>query len=80
MGRTKGIIMIWDTIPNTRDVFITDVPGLGRYLIKRPVKGCRQFRLYLNNRGTSYFGTVDQLKKTVDRIIAQRIMVSNETR
>lgn len=68
--------MIWDTPPRTTDVYITDVPDLGRYMIKRQPRWDLDFRLYLNGQPTSYFGTVEQLKSIVARIAASRILGS----
>lgn len=60
----------WDKAPYTHN-WIVDVPGLGRYLIKRLGKGSRTFRAYLNNKPTAYFGNEEQIKRAIERTVRQ---------
>jgi hypothetical protein len=62
--------IFWDKPPHNPDKYICDVPGIGRYLIQRRHKGSREFVLKLNGVSTKYYGTVEQLKKIVERILA----------
>jgi hypothetical protein len=39
-----------------------------------PYKGAPEYRLFLNGKRTGYRGTVDELKRTVEWIIAGRII------
>jgi hypothetical protein len=64
--------MVWDHPPHNPDKWIADVPGIGRYLIRRRMKGSREHVLMLNDTSTKHYGTVDQLKATVERIVAAR--------
>lgn len=52
------------------NVFIKDIPGVGRYLMRKPKVRELYFRLFLNGGHTVYTGTPEQLAKTVERIIA----------
>jgi hypothetical protein len=67
-------IIRWEHAPGgVKNGLLTDVPGLGRYLIKRTAPHSRTFRAYLNNRPTSYFSdTADDVKQAVERAIRQR--------
>jgi hypothetical protein len=60
--------MLWDKPPHNPDKWVTDISGVGRYLIQRRGKGSREYVLMLNGKSTKYYGTVDELKKTVERI------------
>ena len=52
--------------------WFADVDGIGRYLIRRRVSGSREFVLLLDDKSTKYYGTVVELKKIVERIVASR--------
>lgn len=54
------------------NVFVKDIPGIGRYLMKKPRIREPFFRLYLNGAHTVYTGTPEQLAETVKRIIANK--------
>jgi hypothetical protein len=68
-------MMQWQQAMYTRNPFL-DVPGVGRYLIKREQKGSRVFRVYLNNTRTAYYGTVDECKVAVEGAVRSREMVN----
>ena len=61
--------MLWDKATYLRDTHITDT-AVGRYLIRRPYRGAREYRLYLNGQPTTYRGSVEHLKWTVEQILA----------
>jgi hypothetical protein len=63
---------LWDKPPYNPDKWICDVPKVGRYLIERRHKGSREFVLKLNGTSTKFYGTVDQLKQAVERILSSR--------
>jgi hypothetical protein len=54
--------IIWK---HSSGAWISDIPGIGRYRIKRRVSGAREHILLLDNKRTKYYGTVDELKKTL---------------
>jgi hypothetical protein len=57
---------LWDQAQYSKDPVI-DVPGIGRYRIKRER---RIFRAYLNGQSTSYFDPkVENVKAMVERAI-----------
>jgi hypothetical protein len=58
--------IIWK---HSSGAWIADIPGIGRYRIKRRVSGAREHILLFDNQRTKYYGTVDELKKTVERTI-----------
>ena len=59
----------WQKAPYGIKAEFADVPGAGRYLIQRLKPRSREFILRLNNTRTKYYGTADELKKIVDRIV-----------
>jgi hypothetical protein len=61
--------LLWDHPPHYPGYWICDISGIGRYLIRRREKGSREFVLLLNGKSTKYYGTVEQLKKIVERIV-----------
>ena len=61
--------LLWDHPPHNLNAWVCDVPELGRYLIRRRHKWDRQFCLFLNGQPTKYYGSIDELKKIVQRII-----------
>jgi hypothetical protein len=61
---------LWDKPPHNTNKWVADISGVGRYLIQRREKGSREYVLKLNGRTTKYYGTVDELKKTVERIVS----------
>jgi hypothetical protein len=54
---------------NAHDVWVLQTK-IGRYVIRRAERGSHEFRLWLNKAPTNYYGTVVELQKTVDRILA----------
>jgi hypothetical protein len=66
----------WERVlyANGKDIFFKDFPGIGRYVMRR-VNRTQSFRLYLNNKRTTYFGSPDQLVVSVNRVVAQQKMV-----
>lgn len=60
----------WDHPVYHPEMWCTDIPKVGRYLIKREQKGSRLYTLSLNNKATKYRGTCDELKIIVQRIVA----------
>lgn len=59
----------WEHAVYQRSAWICDTP-LGRYYIKREAPHSRTFRLYLENKRTKYYGTADELKTIVERIVS----------
>lgn len=59
----------WEKAPYQRDAWFADTP-VGRYLIRRPYRGAREFRVFLNNYRSKYHGSLEQCQKTVEQIIA----------
>lgn len=60
--------MLWDKPPHNPDKWVCDTP-VGRYLIQRRKKGSQEFVLIFNGHNTKFYGTVEQLKRTVERVI-----------
>jgi hypothetical protein len=60
----------WEPAPYTRkkECFV-DVPGVGRYLIKRVGRSSHNYRAHLNGAGTTFWGTVDEVKLMVQRAV-----------
>lgn len=56
-------VLRWDTVPHSPNVWVADVPGVGRYMIRRIRKGSKLFGLYLNAKPTRHRGTPDRLKE-----------------
>lgn len=71
-------ILRWDHPPHDADTDIVDVPGVGRYMIKREGRGKRTFAVWLNNKRTTYNGSRAECHKAVEMIIAQRDMIESE--
>ena len=66
--------MFWNHPLYSSSSWICDVPGVGRYLIERREPRSREFILKLNNVSTKYYGTVDELKKIVERITVSKAL------
>jgi hypothetical protein len=64
--------MFWQPATHAPDVVFTDT-NLGRYSIRAYKGHCR---LFLNGKGTGYRGSVDELKATVEWIVAGRIIAN----
>lgn len=64
------MILRWEKVQHSNSSYFADTP-LGRYLIKREGKGSRTFLVYLNGNRTSYYGTFDDCKKSVERAVNQ---------
>jgi hypothetical protein len=64
--------MFWQPATHAPDVVFTDT-DLGRYLIRAYQGHCR---LLLDGKRTAYRGSVDELKSTVEWIIAGRIIAN----
>jgi hypothetical protein len=62
-------MVLWDKAPYSRETWICDTV-VGRYLIRRRYKGAREFVLMHEGQSTKHYGTVDQLKQIVERILA----------
>jgi hypothetical protein len=67
--------LLWEPIPYARHgQVMADVPGVGRYLIKRLGKGSREWRAYLNGEPTTLFaGIEDGGKQGVMRKVQERV-------
>jgi hypothetical protein len=65
--------MFWQPATHAPDVVFTDT-DVGRYLIRCAYKGAPDHRLLLDGKFTGYRGSVDELKSTVEWIIAGRII------
>lgn len=63
--------MFWQPAAHAPDVVFTDT-DVGRYLIRCAYKGAPYYLLFLNGKCTEYRGTVDELKRTVEWIVAGR--------
>jgi hypothetical protein len=64
--------MFWQPATHAPDVVFTDT-DVGRYLIRCTYKG-PDHRLLLDGKATGYRGSVDELKATVEWIVARRII------
>jgi hypothetical protein len=69
--------MFWQPARHELDVVFTDT-NAGRYLIRCAYKGAPYYRLLLNGKWSGYRGSVDELKRTVEWIIAGRIIAKLE--
>ena len=67
--------MFWRPATDAPDVAFTDT-DVGRYLIRCAYKSAPDYRLLLNGKWTGYRGSVDELKSTVEWIIAGRIIAN----
>jgi hypothetical protein len=65
--------MFWQLATRAPDIAFADT-HLGRYLIRCAYKGAPYHRLFFNGKWTGYRGSVDELKRTVDCIIAGQII------
>jgi hypothetical protein len=60
----------WEREPYGGKAEFVDVPGTGRYLVKRIAPHQRMFRAWLNGKPTSFFGeTMDHVKSSVQRSV-----------
>jgi hypothetical protein len=64
----EDTMLRWEKAPYGSSAWFADVPGVGRYLIRRRESRRHEFVLLLNNVRTKYYGSADELKRTVERI------------
>jgi hypothetical protein len=60
----------WESAPGgVRHGEFVDVPGIGRYLVRRVGKSSRDYRAQLNGKPTEFWGTAAQVKAMVQRFV-----------
>jgi hypothetical protein len=66
-------VLRWESAPGgVRNGEIVDVPGIGRYLVRRIGKSSRLFKALLNGQSAGHVGPRDQVKAAVQRDIEAR--------